>query len=265
MGKEKTYYYSDLLNDDFAGTHIKTICVDKDFPYLHKSVLWRGAAKVLYFGVAIPVIWIISKIYLGLKIENRKVIRNLSGKGFFLYGNHTREADAFVSPMVTFPQKSYVIAGADAVSLPELKNIVQMLGVIPIPTVFNGMKNFFEEVSKRCREGYGITIYPEAHIWPYYTKIRPFSDISFRYPVKENAPSVAMVVTYRKRSGLFRFLKKPGMTVTLSEPIYPDRNITEKAAQEKLRDCIFMEMTKIANSREQVEYIHYEYAPEKCK
>lgn len=127
------------------------------------------------------------------------------------------------------------------------------------------MRNFFEEVSKKCTEGYGITIYPEAHIWPYYTKIRPFSDILFRYPVKENAPSVAMVVTYRKRTGLFRFMKKPGMTVTLSEPIYPDMNLTAKDAQEKLRDCIFAEMTKIAEGREQVEYIHYVYDPERSK
>ncbi len=258
--EDKIYYYSDPVNDDFAGTNIKTIRIDKDFPYEHKSVLWKAAAGFIYFVIAIPVIWIISKIFLGLKIENRKTIRLLRNKGFFIFGNHTRKADAFVSPMVTFPRKSYVIAGADAVSLPGLKNIVQMLGVIPIPTELNGMRHFYDAVSKTCEDGYGITIYPEAHIWPYYTGIRPFPDTSFRYPVKENVPAVAMVVTYRRRTGLFRFIKQPGMTVTLSNPVYPDLKLSAKEAQKKLRDSIFQEMTKISAGRNQVEYIRYEQA-----
>ena len=43
-----------------------------------------------------------------------------------------------------------------------------------------------------------ILIYPEAHIWPYYTKIRPFPSTSFRYPIKFNVPSFSITTTYQK-------------------------------------------------------------------
>ncbi len=67
-----------------------------------------------------------------------------------------------------------------------------------------------------------IGIFPEAHIWPFYTGVRPFVGTSFRYPVKLHAPVVAMAVTYRKRRGLFCWVKRPpGMTVTFSAPMYP--------------------------------------------
>lgn len=261
LKKQRVIYYSDPLRDDFAKNEIQAIRVGKDYCYIHRSFLWRAASFLLYYVIAIPIIWIISKVYMGLKIENRKVLRGLRGKGYFLYGNHTRELDAFVSPMVTYPGKSYVIAGAEAVSLPCLKNIIMRLGVLPIPTELSGMKNFYSAVEVRAEEGHGITVYPEAHIWPFYTGIRPFADTSFRYPVKKQLPAVAMVATYRKRSGLFRFLKRPGMTITLSDPVYSDAELTVKKAQKNLRDKIYDRMVQISNEKEQVEYIRYEYVP----
>ncbi|MBR3243317.1 MAG: 1-acyl-sn-glycerol-3-phosphate acyltransferase [Parasporobacterium sp.] len=261
MHNKKTFYYSDPVNDDFAGTKINTITVDKGFTYLHNSLIWKIISWILYYIIAMPVMWIIAKIYLGFKVENRNVLRPLRKQGFFIYGNHTRALDAFVSPLVTFPQKSYVIAGADAASLPGLKNIILMLGVLPIPTKLNGMSNFMNAVSARCREGNPVTIYPEAHIWPFYTGIRPFSDTSFRYPVKESVPAVAMVVTYRKRKGLFRLVKAPGMTVTLSEPVYPETDLPPKQIQKKMHEQIFEKMCSISAGKEQVEYYHYEYVP----
>ena len=68
-----------------------------------------------------------------------------------------------------------------------------------------------------------LAIFPEAHIWPFYTGIRPFSATSFRYPEKLNAPVVAMVTTYRKAARSVSLFRRPGMTVTLSEPFYPRR------------------------------------------
>jgi hypothetical protein len=45
----------------------------------------------------------------------------------------------------------------------------------------------------------GIMIFPEAHIWPYSTHIRPFGDESFVYPAELGAPVLAIATTYRPR------------------------------------------------------------------
>ncbi|MBR0162265.1 MAG: hypothetical protein IJQ02_13405, partial [Oscillospiraceae bacterium] len=106
-----------------------------------------------------------------------------------------------------------------------------------------------------------VAMFPEAHIWPYYTGIRPFPDTSFRYPVKENAPAVAMVVTYRKRKGLFRFLKRPAITVSFSEIMMPDRSLTPRKAQRALRNRALAFMEAVTGSKDQICYIRYEYKP----
>ena len=258
--RTKTVYYQDPLTDDFATLDIRTKEVGPTFPFLRSSTLWRTGAALLYYLIALPIVFVISKVYLGLRFENRAVLRQLKDTGYFLYGNHTRALDAFLPALSAFPKRAYVVANPDAVSLPFLKNLVLMLGVIPIPTQFPGMRQFMETISHRCREGRCIAIFPEAHIWPFCTQIRPFPDTSFRYPVREQLPAVAMVTTYRRRRGLLRFFR-PAMTVTFSEPMYPNPDLSPKGAQEELRNRIHSFMVETSNAQENVTYIRYEPVP----
>ncbi len=262
MATKRTIYYTDPLTDDFARTHIHTKEVGADFPFVHRSFLWNFFAKALYYCIAVPIVFLISKVYLGLKYENRRVLRQLRNTGYFLYGNHTRMLDAFLPAMTAFPKKAYVISNPDAVSLPFLQTLVTMLGVIPIPNKFSGMRQFLSSVQQRYRENNVIAIFPEAHIWPFYTGIRPFSDTSFRYPEKLGAPVVAMVTTYRRRRGLGRLLRRPGMTITLSEPFYPDAALSAREAQQKLRDQVYHFMVSVASSHENICYFDYQPAPQ---
>ena len=258
MANKRVVYYADALRDDFAHTNIKTKRVGGDFPYHPTSRLWNCAAFLLYYLVALPIVFLISKLYLGLRFENRRALRQLRGRGYYLYGNHTRNLDAFVPSLAAFPQKAYIIANPDAVSLPLLQNVVQMLGAIPIPTELGGMRAFMQTVYARRAENNCVAIYPEAHVWPFYTGIRPFADTSFRYPVQDGAPVVAMVTTYRKRTGLFRLCKRPGMTITFSEPMGANPGLSPKKAQAELRDRVYGFMVRVSAEKENVAYIRYE-------
>jgi 1-acyl-sn-glycerol-3-phosphate acyltransferase len=259
VAPKKTIYYSDVLQDDFARTNIKAREIGPDHPYVHKNMLWRLGAFLLYYILAVPLAFLISKVYLGLKFENRQVLRQLRHTGYFLYGNHTHMLDAFLPILVSFPKRAYVVTSPDAVSLPCLCNVVQMLGALPIPTKFSGMRSFLAAIRCRYAQNASITIFPEAHIWPYYTGIRPFPDTSFRYPVGLGAPVVAMAVTYRKR----RLCQRPGTTVTLSEPMYPNSDLRPKEAQAELWERVYQFLVTASENRENVPYIDYQpKAPE---
>lgn len=261
MKNERVIYYSDPLHDDFAGNGINTRQVPGDFCYVHESLGWRMLSFIVYYIIAFPLVWLTAKLVLGLKFRNRKVMRKLRGQGFFLYGNHTQILDAYVPSLAAFPKKAYIVANPDAVSIPGLRHIVMMLGTLPVPSELSGFRRFMEAIKTRCSQGACVAVYPEAHIWPWYTGIRPFPDTSFRYPVKENAPAVAMVVTYRKRKGLFRFLKRPGIKVSFSEIMMPDNSLTPRKAQAELRNQAFAFMDTVARSKDQIRYIRYEYIP----
>ena len=246
MRAERVYAYSDPLNDDFAGTNITTCRVGKEFRFVRSSLLWRAVSFVVYYGIAFPIVWLVARLYLGLRFENKKVLRQLRGKGFFLYGNHTQILDAFLPAIAAFPRRAYIVAGPDVVSIPGIKHLVMMLGALPIPTEMSAMRGFLDAISLRYRQNACVAMFPEAHIWPYYTGIRPF---------------VAMVVTYRKRKGLFRFLKRPGIKVSFSEIMMPDRSLTPRKAQRALRNRALAFMEAVAGSKDQICYIRYEYKP----
>ena len=69
----------------------------------------------------------------------------MGSSGYFLYGNHTQYLDAFLPAMAAFPKRSYVIANPDAVSIPGLRNLVQLIGCIPVPSELSGLPAFWRQ------------------------------------------------------------------------------------------------------------------------
>ena len=86
--KERTIYYSDLLNDDFAGTDINTVKLPADYKYFPKTAIRRGFAGGLNFAVS-PLILLLQQAVYGEKIVGREKLKGYRKDGFFLYGNHT--------------------------------------------------------------------------------------------------------------------------------------------------------------------------------
>ncbi len=237
--KGKTFYYSDPLSDDFAGTNIKRKPLPPDYCYLPKSRLRRAAAWVLHHLIATPVCFLYMKLSCGQKIVGREKLRPYRKEGYFLYGNHTRKAgDAFTPSMAAFPKKAYLIVNADAVSIPFLKRVVEDLGAMPVPDSLQLHKKFLAAVEARAERREAIAIYPEAHIWPLYTGIRPFPAISFAYPVNTGKPAFAFTTTYRKRRP-FGGVKA---TVFIDGPFFPDRSLPPKERKRDLRDRVFAAM-----------------------
>ena len=250
--------YASLENDDFAGNDITRGTLDESFTYVHHGISWRIAEFFAYYVIALPLVFLMCKVSFGLRIKNRRAVRKVRKTGFFLYGNHTHFTDAYTAPLVAFPKKAFIIANPDAVFIPGIRTLVMMLGCIPIPTARRAMPNFVNAVNTRIEQGHCVAIYPEAHIWPFYTGIRPFSNNSFHYQAKLGVPAVPMTMTYRNRKlfGLIP-LNKPGMTLNVGEPIYPDMSLPERERRQKLRDEVYAYMIKTAGEHEQYEHIIY--------
>ena len=112
-------------------------------------------------------------------------------------------------------------------------------------------KNFMNAISKCIDRKHLVAIYPEAHVWDYYTKIREFKEDSFRYPVKLESPSYAITTTYRKRKN-----KNPRIVAYVDGPFYPDKNKTYVEQKIELRDKVLNVMKERAKTND-IEYIKY--------
>ena len=84
-----------------------------------------------------------------------------------------------------------------------------------------------------------ITIFPEAHIWPYFTGVRNFPDTSFAYPAKAGCPVFAFFTAYTEPKGFLSCFRRANMTVYVSDPIYAEEGLSEREARRDLRDKVY--------------------------
>lgn len=235
----KTFYYKDELTDDFSSVKVNKKKVDSSFKFIHKNLIWRFFSFLIYYLLAIPVAFFHTILFRRVKFVNKKVLKGLKKQKAFFYGNHTGYTlDASIPCLMSFWGRNKILVSPDTVSIFGIKNLVQMVGALPIPSGLNGMKEFVNAIDY-YHKNYHITVFPEAHIWPYYTSVRNFSSSSFRYPAKYNAPVVAFCTCYTKPTGLFKNLRKANITVYISEIFYPDKSLSIAENKKLLRDKVY--------------------------
>ena len=160
--KNKTIYYSDELNDDFASLGIKKKPLGDDFEYIHKNILWNTCSFVIYRMIAQPLVFVFVKVAHRQRFKNRKVLKTARKTGAFIYANHTNMLlDAFVPNIVKLRKRGYILVGPDTTSIPGLKNIVEMVGAIPLGQTLSENKEMLECINHRIAKNKGfITMRP---------------------------------------------------------------------------------------------------------
>lgn len=250
--ERKIIYYKDELNDEFSETKIIPRKIDEKYKYNHKNPFWIILA-FLFNIIAIPIKFIYPKLKFRIKYIGKEKLKKYKNQGYFVYVNHTQPfCDTFIPSNPIFPKMNYIIVNPENVSMKPLGNSVQMLGAIPIPSNKLAMKNFLEKIESVIKNKKAITIYPEAHIWPYYTKIRPFKSVSFKYPIDLKTPTFCMTNTYIKRGNS----NKVNIVTYIDGPFFPDENLSKQEQKQDLRNKVYEQMVKRSNNSN-IEYIKY--------
>jgi 1-acyl-sn-glycerol-3-phosphate acyltransferase len=253
LDKRKVIYYTDELNDEFSTAQIKAKRIDAKYIYCHDSVFKRFTRFFWYRIVATPITFLYVKLFMHRRLYGKEKLKPYYRKGYFLYGNHTHDiGDAMTPTTINFPQQDYCIVHANNVSMPVLGRLTPSFGAIPLPDDKEAYKNFIDCIERRIGDGHTVVIYPEAHIWPYYTKIRPFTDVSFQYPVKMDRPVFCFTNTYQKRA----FSKKPRTATYIDGPFFADKSKSIRDQRKELRDTVFKCMCERAKNSD-VELIKY--------
>ena len=249
---QKIIYYQDELNDEFSGAKITPRTIDEKYKYVHKNPLWIFLA-LLFNWVMFPIKVIYPRVKFRIRYIGKEKLKAYKKSGYFVYVNHTQPfCDTFLPSNPIWPKRNYIIVNAENVSIPIFGNSIQMLGAIPIPNHKKGMKNFLGKIEQVIRKKYAITIYPEAHIWPYYTKIRPFQAVSFQYPIQLEVPTFCMTNTYVRRENT----NKVNIVTYIDGPFFPDKTLTKQEQKQDLRNRVYEQM-KERSKNSNIEVIKY--------
>lgn len=227
----KTYIYSDPLNDDFAGNNIKRRPLPENYRYERNGHVWHFLRFTVYRLVAKPIVFIVLKTVWRQRFENKKVLRSAGG-GYYVYANHTGGVlDAFC-PNSAGRKSNSIVVGPDAMSIKGLNSILYLLGAIPMGSTIHQMADMKRCIKNRVARGECVTVYPEGHIWPYYTKIRSFADDSFMFPAADGKPVYTFTNCYTRG----RLIKYPKVVTYVDGPFIAPEGTSPRAARRYLRD-----------------------------
>jgi 1-acyl-sn-glycerol-3-phosphate acyltransferase len=184
-------------------------------------------------------------------------LKAAKGKGYLIYANHTNPFHDVFGPAIAADRRIFTIISPVNLKIPGIGPILPYIGGLPLGKSAAEKKAFNEAVDKRLAQKKVLVIYPEAHVWPYATKVRKFpaGGRSFKYAVRNDLPVYAMTTTYHRRTKR----KKgdlPRMEVYLDGPVYPETKGSDEARQDDLAQKVYDSMVKYSK-KNTYEYFRY--------
>ena len=252
MDNRKVIYYKDELNDEFSTAQITPRVIDENYKY-KRGIIWNACSFVIQNVLSMPIKILHCKIKFKIKFVGKEKLKQCKNTGYFVYVNHTQAfADTHIPSLAIYPKRNFLIVNPENVSIKPFGGLIEMLGAIPIPGNKTAMKNFLEIIKQRIGNNNSITIYPEAHIWPYYTKIRPFKDVSFGYPVQMDKPVFCMTNTYQRAGNK----EKAKIVTYIDGPFYANKELSAKDQKQDLRNRVYNTMCE-RSKNSNIEIIKY--------
>ena len=199
--------------------------------------------------------------YWQAKFYGREKLKKARGKGYVIYANHTNPFHDVFGPALAADRRIFTIISPVNLKVPGIGKFLPLIGGLPLGKTKEEKKAFHEAADARLKQGNCLVIYPEAHLWPYYTGVRKFpaGDKSFTYAARNNLPIFTMTTTYHKRKD-----KKKGdlprMDIYIDGPFYPDADKSEDENRAKLAKEAYDSMVKYSKKNS---YKYFEYKKKK--
>lgn len=249
----KVAYY-ESFDDDFVQSACQDFEIAQDYSYLEQRLAPAALAALMRPAVR-AFARLHSKIVLCRQIRDERTELPPRGEGFYVFCNHTQPlGDALITQFVARPARPYIIVSQANLGIPVVGKLLPAFGALPLPSCRSGLARLDAAVHQRIAEGGAVFVYPEAHVWPWYTEIRPLPTSAFHFAAQDGAASYCLTTTYQTPAGLRR---KPRVTTFFDGPFFADDGLGARAARASLRDKVqaCMESRSKESTYRYVEYV----------
>ena len=263
--EERVFYYASE-EDDPIKTDEQEKKVEVGLPEGYEFIPKNPFVK-LYSAVLFRIFKLFGQYYergyWQAKFYGREKLKKARGKGYVIYANHTNPFHDVFGPALAADRRIFTIISPVNLKIPGIGKVLPYIGGLPLGKTTEEKKAFNEAVDERLRQKKVLVIYPEAHVWPYATKIRnfPAGDRSFKYAVRNNLPIFTMTTTYHKRKDKKRG-DLPRMDVYIDGPFWPDVALSEDENRAKLAKEAYDSMVKYSKKSS---YEYFQYRPKSAK
>lgn len=156
-------------------------------------------------------------------------MKEVKNTGVIITCNHVHPTDAPICATRLFglKRKVRIVMLAENMDIPVAGPLLEALGAIPLGDTINGMKHFNGYIKILLRRNKPVLIFPEAALWPYYRKIRPFNRGAFLFAEQTKVPILPVVLTFKTRKN-----GKQKMIVNILKPVYPENKTSKELLDE---------------------------------
>ena len=211
--------------------------IDENYEYVPKEdSIFSICSDFIYYGIAYPILKVLTKIIYDFKIEGQENIENLED-GAISVSNHVLFLDCAMIGLAFKDKKIYYTTQEESFKIPFVRKLIKLLRAIPIPKGIENKKYFIKAISNLLKEKNIVHVYPEASLWPYFKKIRNFKNGAFDMAVRNQVPVVPCVFIFREPTGIRkRFKKKKDVTLKILKPVYSDGDKYIRQQVEELKE-----------------------------
>ncbi|MGN0033085.1 MAG: lysophospholipid acyltransferase family protein [Candidatus Limimorpha sp.] len=221
----KEYRYHTLTDDVVQSKH-QDYQMPDDYVYIRTAWRHRLAGNVIY-RLFQAVGWVYLRCHLHTRFYGTERLKAFREQGFFLYGNHTQPFGDVVQVMLLCGHhRACGVFSPANFGIPVIGKLLPLIGALPN----HRPKALTEAITTHIQQGHVVAIYPEGHVWPFYTQLRPFPDTAFHFPVSLHAPSFTMTAVYRP----YARGKCVQQEVYIDGPFYPPEEMTPRQQRAEL-------------------------------
>ena len=257
--EERVFYYESETDDPIQTEEQEKgqeVRLPEGYQFIPKNPFVKLYSAILFRIFKLFGRWY-EKHYWQAKFYGREKLKEVKGTGYVMYANHTNPFHDVFGPAIAANRRIFTIISPVNLKVPGIGKFLPYIGGLPLGKTPEEKKAFHEAADERLKQGNCLVIYPEAHLWPYCTKIRKFpaGDKSFTYAARNNLPIFTMTTTYHKRKDE-KHGDLPRMDIYVDGPFYPDGKKTEEENRAILAKKTYDSMVKY-NKKNSYEYFEY--------
>ncbi|MDD3383155.1 MAG: lysophospholipid acyltransferase family protein [Bacilli bacterium] len=232
MAENKIITSSEFNEETHSYKTIKArkVVLKKNYKFVKTNIFYLIYSDI-FVGIVVFFIWVYAKIFLASKIVNSKFKKEVSKTGALVVANHVHPLDSFIIVSSFYPRRLYPLTLKSNFGLPIAGFIQKSCKCIPIPDNITQLKKFDSELITALNKKKKILIYPEGSLSIYDRTLRDFKAGAFRYSAVTLSPILPVVTTFREATGIRKLFRKnkPIFTTTYLKPIYPDKELNQRA------------------------------------
>lgn len=243
---EKKYYANNRENENIINVwHPLNFDIDENYEYVPKNNIFQFFSNILYYFIAFPILYVLTKIVYDFKIEGMENLENIES-GAISVSNHVLILDCAMVGLALRHKRVFYTTQEDSFKIPFVRKLIRLLRAIPIPSEAKNKPHFFNALHDLLSKGHVVHFYPEASLWPYYDKIRNFKSGAFRFALKNDVPIIPMVFTFREpRKFRKLFKRKKDVTLKILSPVKYDKSLTDENYRQSINDFLSITYEKM--------------------